>query len=72
MSTPSLHRAFDDAYYCDMILEYLRKFGQGTRAKPSASSKTTRQKNSANTAPAASSSKHGTAPSLHEDFATQP
>lgn len=26
------HRAFDDAYYCDMILEYLRKFGQGTRA----------------------------------------
>jgi ATP-dependent DNA helicase RecG len=26
------HRAFDDAYYCDLILEYLRKFGQGTRA----------------------------------------
>jgi ATP-dependent DNA helicase RecG len=26
------HRAFDDAYYCDLILEYLKKFGQGTRA----------------------------------------
>ncbi len=26
------HRAFDDAYYCDLILEYLRKFGQGTRS----------------------------------------
>ena len=26
------HRAFDDAYYCDLILEYLRKFKQGTRA----------------------------------------
>lgn len=26
------NRAFDDAYYCDLILEYLRKFGQGTRA----------------------------------------
>ena len=26
------HRAFDDAYYCDLILEYLRKFGHGTRA----------------------------------------
>ena len=26
------HRAFDDAYYCDLILEYLLTFGQGTRA----------------------------------------
>lgn len=26
------HRAFDDAYYCDLILQYLEKFGQGTRA----------------------------------------
>lgn len=26
------HRAFDDAYYCDLILEFLKKFGQGTRA----------------------------------------
>jgi ATP-dependent DNA helicase RecG len=26
------HRAFDDAYYCDLILEYLKTFGQGTRA----------------------------------------
>jgi ATP-dependent DNA helicase RecG len=25
------HRAFDDAYYCDLILQYLEKFGQGTR-----------------------------------------
>ncbi len=27
------HRAFDDTYYCDMILEYLRKFGSAKRAK---------------------------------------
>jgi ATP-dependent DNA helicase RecG len=27
------HRAFDDAYYCDLILEYLRKFGTAKRAK---------------------------------------
>jgi len=27
------HRAFDDAYYCDLILEYLRKFGSAKRAK---------------------------------------
>lgn len=26
------HRAFDDAYYCDLILEYLKTFGQGRRA----------------------------------------
>jgi ATP-dependent DNA helicase RecG len=26
------HRAFDDAYYCDLIVQYLEKFGQGTRA----------------------------------------
>ncbi len=26
------HRAFDDAYYCDLIVEYLKTFGQGTRA----------------------------------------
>lgn len=26
------HRAFDDAYYCDLILEYLRKFKMGNRA----------------------------------------
>ena len=26
------HRAFDDAYYCDLILEYLKTFGEGTRA----------------------------------------
>ena len=26
------HRAFDDTYYCDLILEYLKTFGQGTRA----------------------------------------
>jgi ATP-dependent DNA helicase RecG len=25
------HRAFDDAYYCDLILQYLEKFGRGTR-----------------------------------------
>jgi ATP-dependent DNA helicase RecG len=25
------HRAFDDAYYCDLIVQYLEKFGQGTR-----------------------------------------
>jgi hypothetical protein len=25
------HRAFDDAYYCDLILEYLKTFGQGRR-----------------------------------------
>jgi ATP-dependent DNA helicase RecG len=27
------HRAFDDAYYCDLILEYLRKFGSAKRSK---------------------------------------
>ena len=27
------HRAFDDAYYCDMIVEYLKKFGSAKRAK---------------------------------------
>ena len=27
------HRAFDDAYFCDMIIEYLRKFGSAKRAK---------------------------------------
>lgn len=27
------HRAFDDAYFCDMIVEYLRKFGSAKRAK---------------------------------------
>lgn len=26
------HRAFDDQYYCDLIVEYLRKFGSGKRA----------------------------------------
>lgn len=26
------HRAFDDAYYCDLILEYLKTFGHGRRA----------------------------------------
>jgi ATP-dependent DNA helicase RecG len=26
------HRAFDDAYYCDLILQYLEKFGQGRRS----------------------------------------
>lgn len=26
------HRAFDDAYYCDLVIEYLKKFGTGTRA----------------------------------------
>ena len=26
------HRAFDDAYYCDLILEYLRKFETGRRS----------------------------------------
>ena len=25
-------KAFDDSYYCDLILEYLKKFGQGTRS----------------------------------------
>jgi ATP-dependent DNA helicase RecG len=25
------HRAFDDTYYCDLILQYLEKFGHGTR-----------------------------------------
>jgi ATP-dependent DNA helicase RecG len=27
------HRAFDDAYFCDLILEYLKKFGSAKRAK---------------------------------------
>lgn len=27
------HRAFDDAYYCDLIVEYLNKFGSAKRAK---------------------------------------
>lgn len=27
------HRAFDDSYYCDLIVEYLRKFGSAKRAK---------------------------------------
>lgn len=27
------HKAFDDAYYCDLIVEYLRKFGSAKRAK---------------------------------------
>jgi ATP-dependent DNA helicase RecG len=27
------HRAFDDAYYCDLILEYLKKFDSAKRAK---------------------------------------
>lgn len=27
------HKAFDDAYYCDLIVEYLRKFGEAKRAK---------------------------------------
>ena len=27
------HKAFDDAYYCDMIVEYLKKFGSAKRAK---------------------------------------
>lgn len=27
------HRAFDDSYYCDLILEYLRKFGSAKRSK---------------------------------------
>jgi ATP-dependent DNA helicase RecG len=27
------HRGFDDAYYCDMIVEYLRKFDSAKRAK---------------------------------------
>ncbi len=27
------HRAFDDQYYCDLILEYLRTFGSAKRAK---------------------------------------
>ena len=26
------HRAFDDRYFCDLILEYLEKFGKGQRA----------------------------------------
>jgi ATP-dependent DNA helicase RecG len=26
------HKAFDDAYYCDLIVEYLRKFGTAKRA----------------------------------------
>jgi ATP-dependent DNA helicase RecG len=25
------HRAFDDSYYCDLILEYLKKFGEAKR-----------------------------------------
>jgi len=27
------HKAFDDAYYCDLIVEFLRKFGKAKRAK---------------------------------------
>jgi len=27
------HKAFDDAYYCDLVVEYLRKFGSAKRAK---------------------------------------
>jgi ATP-dependent DNA helicase RecG len=27
------HRAFDDTYFCDMIVEYLKKFGSAKRAK---------------------------------------
>ena len=27
------HKAFDDSYYCDLIVEYLKKFGQAKRAK---------------------------------------
>lgn len=27
------HRAFDDAYYCDLVVEYLKKFGTAKRAK---------------------------------------
>lgn len=27
------HRAFDDAYYCDLVVEYLRKFNSAKRAK---------------------------------------
>ena len=27
------HRAFDDAYYCDLVLEYLKKFGSAKRPK---------------------------------------
>ena len=27
------HKAFDDAYYCDLIVEYLKKFGSAKRAK---------------------------------------
>ncbi len=27
------HKAFDDAYYCDMIIEYLKKFGSAKRHK---------------------------------------
>lgn len=27
------HRAFDDTYYCDLIVEYLRKFGSAKRVK---------------------------------------
>jgi ATP-dependent DNA helicase RecG len=27
------HKAFDDVYYCDLIVEYLRKFGEAKRSK---------------------------------------
>ena len=27
------HKAFDDTYYCDLIVEYLKKFGSAKRAK---------------------------------------
>lgn len=27
------HKGFDDAYYCDLVIEYLRKFGTGNREK---------------------------------------
>ena len=26
------HRAFDDQYYCDLILKYLKTFGEGRRS----------------------------------------
>ena len=26
------HKAFDDAYYCDLVVKYLRKFGTAKRA----------------------------------------
>ena len=32
------HKAFDDAYYCDLIVEYLKTFGSAKRAKSPAGS----------------------------------